>query len=83
MEVPNLDNLSTQDLLGFQSQCKNSKVLAKRLGTTTDVVSILKQYAEFTLKARNQRLKGKIALALHLERTCEELYNSIPESMRW
>lgn len=49
----------------------------------TVVLKALSNYAYTKRYAMQLRLKGNITLALSLEKSCDELYDTLPEWARW
>ena len=87
-DVPNFDNMDATDLRAWW-QCHHGR--SRQLGRSlfnaepnrTWIAGMLIDYALNKLTAMEWRLKGKVALAIRYEATCDRLYQRLPECARW
>jgi hypothetical protein len=67
-DVVNLDGSWPDDLREFARTCRHSK---------------LRRYARRKAAAMEFRANGWITAATMAEQTCERIYSSLPQSLRW
>ena len=72
--IPNLDAMSSDELLTYAQRHKESPAAAVRLAA---------RYADLKSLAIRERLSGKITFALDHESQADAVYRLIPKKHRW
>jgi len=87
--VPNLDGLAIEELEAFHAKYSSATLheAADLVGDTrrgyTIATQLLATYAQTKALAMRARELGNIVGALAHEFTCENIYNLLPEDLRW
>lgn len=88
LKLPNLDAMSKDKLWAFwkkwhvATRTKAVALVGVRKGATR-LAQQLANYALHKTSAIQFRLDGKIVLAQNYETVCEQLYQKLPEDLRW
>jgi hypothetical protein len=88
--VPNMDSMTQDQLLGFVAMYKNPRpeesmnlTGIKNPEDAMDVARLLSFYASNKKKAMEDRLKGDMNSALAHEEECERIYERLPDEVKW
>ena len=86
--APNLDGLDEDDLKKFvvvatRFPMQLGAVLFGEIPNRGNTIDSLKVYAQLSIKRTGLRLSSKINEALAVEKTMEELYETLPKWGRW
>ena len=65
--------------LDFESSQTLRAIATRRYPATR----LQRMFARFTLLARRQRVRGRIALAMHWERQADKAYDQLPSKLLW